>query len=90
LTPKVKNNLKGSGQPTIEKYTGSGEVAEYLGVPRGTVNSWRSRGQMPKPYVVLVAGPIWKTEEIASWWALSTKRPRDWQRKMTSQILSSA
>lgn len=43
------------------------EIADLIGVKPGTVNSYRSRGQMPEPYAVLACGPIWLRSTIEHW-----------------------
>ncbi len=56
------------------------EIADRLGVDRGTVNSWRSRSKdvrrvagMPKPDAVRTGTPLWSWRTIEAW-ATETKR----------------
>jgi len=51
-------------QPAI---VGIAEIAEMAGIPRSTVRSLGTRGQLPEPQVVLACGPIWKRSVIERW-----------------------
>lgn len=53
---------------TADELVGVAEVAEMLGLDRGAVRSYRSRGYLPEPFVVLAMGPIWRREEIIDWY----------------------
>jgi hypothetical protein len=43
------------------------QIAERLGPPRGTVDSWRSRGQLPEPDHMLGIHPVWEWRTITEW-----------------------
>jgi hypothetical protein len=43
------------------------EIAERLGVPRGTVSIWKLRGLVPEPEVELGLGPVWRWATIERW-----------------------
>ncbi len=43
------------------------EIAERLGVPRGTVAIWRHRAQMPEPEWTISGGPVWRWTTIERW-----------------------
>jgi predicted site-specific integrase-resolvase len=51
---------------------GPSEVAEFLGVKRGTVDQWLHRGIL-EPRWRLVAGPLWDKDDVIAW-ARSTGR----------------
>lgn len=44
------------------------EVAERLGVPRGTVRQWRWRKVMPEPLAICSGVPVWHYPTIAAWY----------------------
>ena len=53
---------------------GPGEVADLLGVKRGTIRQWRLRGLMPEPAMSFQAGsgkgtilPVWYAADIVKW-----------------------
>ncbi len=46
---------------------GVSEIAERLGVQRGTVSIWKLRGFMPKPDSELKSGPVWRWSRIEKW-----------------------
>lgn len=49
------------------KLYGVQEIADALGVPRGTVSQWLKRGQMPEPDARLAMGPAWTAKRIEGW-----------------------
>ena len=51
-------------RPLNQPYMGLAEIAAYRGVTKQTVSNWRSRGKLPKPYVVLAMGPVWYIWDI--------------------------
>jgi transposase-like protein len=46
------------------KLYGVSEIAAELGVRKGTVRVWRTRGKLPPPDAVLAMGPIWTARTI--------------------------
>jgi hypothetical protein len=50
-----------------QPFMGVAEVSEALTVSRATVSSWvrRETGPLPKPFVKLKMGPLWKTDDVA-------------------------
>lgn len=46
------------------KLYGVSEIAEALGVRKGTVRVWRTRGKLPPPDHVLAMGPIWEARTV--------------------------
>lgn len=46
---------------------GLAEIAERLGVARGTVDKWRQRDVLPPPTWELAAGPVWLWQVIERW-----------------------
>jgi len=40
------------------------QIAERLGVPRNTVDSWRARGKLPEPDLMIGIHPYWDWETI--------------------------
>jgi predicted DNA-binding transcriptional regulator AlpA len=49
------------------KLLGISEIAEAVGVSRGTVAQWHRRGRMPKPDASLKCGPIWFERSLSEW-----------------------
>jgi hypothetical protein len=43
------------------------EIATRLGVPKNTVNVWRTRGVLPDPDLDLTVGPVWYWSTIEKW-----------------------
>jgi predicted DNA-binding transcriptional regulator AlpA len=58
--------------PGAEWWTTS-DVAAYLGLRRGTVSSYRKRGQMPAPDNTVGRTHMWKPARIITW---HKSRPR--------------
>lgn len=58
--------------PALEWWTTS-DVAAYLGVRVATVSTYRKRGQMPEPDMVLGRTSAWRPKTIIDWHA---QRPR--------------
>ena len=52
---------------------GPGEIADRLGVKRGTVHEWRRRGILPEPEAIVSGVPVWQWSKIEAW-ARSTGR----------------
>jgi predicted DNA-binding transcriptional regulator AlpA len=52
---------------------GLAEIAERLGVKRGTVDMWRTRGQLPAPRWTVGRRPAWNWPDVLAW-ALDTHR----------------
>jgi hypothetical protein len=53
------------------------EIAERLGVPRGTVSIWKLRGLMPLPEVELGSGPVWRWSKISKWARETNRLPKE-------------
>ena len=43
------------------------ELADMLGMQRGTVRQWYSRGKLPEPDALLAATPVWRLSTIERW-----------------------
>jgi len=43
------------------------EIADRLGVERGTVDQWRHRGLLPEPRWVVGGRPAWNLDDIHDW-----------------------
>jgi predicted DNA-binding transcriptional regulator AlpA len=50
--------------PTV---VGLAEIADRLGVRRGTVDQWRWRGELPEPKWTVGGRPAWHWPEIKQW-----------------------
>jgi hypothetical protein len=48
----------------LPELIGLKEIAELKGVPRGTADSWRSRGDLPEPDITLSGKPLWIKSRI--------------------------
>lgn len=52
----------------LDDPVGLNQIAERLQVPRATVDTWRHRGQLPEPDLVL--GPrqlLWEWAKVEAW-----------------------
>jgi hypothetical protein len=61
---------------TRAKLLGIAEIAESVGVPRGTVAQWHRRGQLPEPDALLKCGPIWSERSLNGWLEARTQESR--------------
>ena len=59
---------------TLTDPVGLQEIADRLEVPRGTVNSWRSRSKterrvagLPEPDAIRTGTPLWSWATIKAW-----------------------
>ncbi|MFC0039585.1 helix-turn-helix transcriptional regulator [Actinomadura rayongensis] len=43
------------------------DIAAHIGVKVGTVNGYRSRGQMPEPDKMIGRTPVWRPARIIAW-----------------------
>jgi len=43
------------------------EVADRLGLSKGTVSAYRTRGKMPKPDKQYGRTPLWRPDTIKAW-----------------------
>lgn len=46
---------------------GLAEIAQRMGVERGTVDQWRHRGLLPEPRWTVGGRPAWDWSDIAAW-----------------------
>lgn len=53
----------------------SDQVADYVGVHRNTITSYRARGQMPAPDQQYGRTPLWRRSTIDAWRAGITRQP---------------
>jgi predicted site-specific integrase-resolvase len=51
----------------VTDLVGLTQIAERLGVPRGTVDSWRHRGKLPEPNLMIGIHPYWEWSSIKDW-----------------------
>lgn len=65
-------SFKASRASVREQLVGAKEVAEIIGVSRGTLTAYLSRKQMVEPLIELACGPIWLRMDIERW---NAKRP---------------
>jgi len=49
------------------------QIAELLGVRPSLIYTWRTRGQMPAPDLVISGRPAWRHDRIVRW-AVKTGR----------------
>ena len=71
--------MSGEGE-TIEvsELVSMTEIAAMIGVNVTAVRSYRSRGILPEPLIVLGVGPIWRRSDVIDWQA---SRPgKGWRR----------
>lgn len=62
-----------------ERFVGTAEVAEFLGVSKQRVSELRSAGRMPAPVAELRAGPVWAVSSLQRFvdgWDRRPGRPR--------------
>ena len=62
-----------------ERYVGTAEVAEFLGVSKQRVSELRSAGRMPAPIAELRSGPVWAVSSLQRFvegWDRRPGRPR--------------
>jgi hypothetical protein len=50
-----------------ERYMGTAEIAERLGVDRVRARSITRRNDFPAPYAQITLGRIWLSPDIAAW-----------------------
>lgn len=53
--------------PDLNDVVGLPEIAEQLGVVRGTADMWRRRGVLPPPSGRVGRSPSWRWSEIEQW-----------------------
>lgn len=53
---------------------GPREIADRLGVARGTVRQWRWRGVMPAPLAIVSDVPVWHYPDIEVWYEARRER----------------
>ena len=46
---------------------GLAEIADEIGVRRGTVAQWHRRGKLPAPDALLAMGPVWTEQTLLPW-----------------------
>ncbi len=62
----------------MEGYLTADELAERLGIKRGSVHRYRVRGDLPEPDEHVGRTPLWKIDSIEAWEA---SRPgRGWRK----------
>lgn len=71
VTPSLATVL-----PVAIDLVGVREIAERLGVPRGTVAIWRHREQMPEPEWTISSGPVWRWATIERWAEKTGRLPK--------------
>ena len=54
------------------------EIAAMIGVNVTAVRSYRSRGILPEPLVMLGCGPVWRRSDIIDW--QSSRPGKGWRR----------
>lgn len=59
-------NRKGGMMPALE-IVGIPEIADRLGVPRPTLDTWRRRGELPEPGYMIGNRPAWRWSVIRTW-----------------------
>lgn len=53
----------------VDELVSMAEIAALINVNVTAVRSYRSRGILPEPLLVLAVGPIWKRSTIIDWQA---------------------
>lgn len=56
---------------------GLAEIAERLGVKRGTVDVWRRRDRLPEPRWTVGGRPAWDWADIVAWAERTGRRRED-------------
>jgi predicted DNA-binding transcriptional regulator AlpA len=51
----------------MDGYLTSEQLADRLGVRRGSIHRYRTRGDLPEPDEVIGRSPVWKVETIECW-----------------------
>jgi len=59
--------------PDWNDIVGLNEIADRLGVQKNTPDTWRGRGLLPEPAVVVSGTPLWEWSTILDW-ARRTRR----------------
>ncbi len=49
------------------EWLGLAEIAERLGVKRGTADVWRHRGLLPEPEATIGGRPAWRWSTVETW-----------------------
>jgi predicted DNA-binding transcriptional regulator AlpA len=66
----------------MEGYLTSDELADRLGIKRGSIYRYRVRGDLPPPDELVGRTPLWRKETIEKW---LTERPGQGWRKGTGK-----
>jgi predicted DNA-binding transcriptional regulator AlpA len=63
--------IKDGGEPTfggkVTGLVGAKEAAKLLKVDRSQIGRWRRLGKFPEPAYELVAGPLWRCDDLKTW-----------------------
>ena len=65
--PAIGTRRARSGMTAPLAVVGLVELADMLGMQRGTVRQWYSRGKLPEPDALLAATPVWRLSTIERW-----------------------
>jgi len=55
---------------------GEREIADRLGLARGTIHKWRQRGQLPAPEFTISGQPAWNWATVVDARLRHNRRPR--------------
>jgi predicted site-specific integrase-resolvase len=66
----------------VTDLVGLTQIAERLDVPRSTVDSWRRRGRLPQPALMIGIHPLWE------WAALEPQLAKVYQAKVGAEEVS--